>query len=119
MLYKNQLMMKEGRGGPGTAAVGASGRGVMPGNLLTQTKIRNEADLSPMEGNLVLLDYSEEQPPIVMSKGMTCKIVNYYRGDRSKCPISVGGGDRPTRKKKHGDKAQDSGALRGGSGKVE
>jgi hypothetical protein len=39
-----------------------------------------------------------------MTKGMTCRIVNYYRGDRSRCPVSAGGGDRPLRKR-HGDKA--------------
>lgn len=55
-------------------------------------------------GDLVVLEYSEERPPLFMSKGMTCRIVNYYRGDRSKCPISAGGGDRPLRKR-HGDKA--------------
>jgi hypothetical protein len=39
-----------------------------------------------------------------MTKGMTCRIVNYSRGDRSRCPVSAGGGDRPLRKR-HGDKA--------------
>ena len=35
-----------------------------------------------------------------MSKGMTCRIVNYYRGGRASCPISAGGGDgRPMRKR--------------------
>merc|ERR1740136_89270 len=115
--FQIQLNKNQQRGS--AAGTAASGKGGMPGALLPQAKIRNEADLSPMEGTLVLLEYSEENPPIMMSKGMTCKIVNYYRGDRSKCPISVGGGDRPTRKKKHGDKAQDAGALKGGSGKVE
>lgn len=52
----------------------------------------------------MVLEYSEERPPLFMSKGMTCRIVNYYRGDRSRCPISAGGGDRPLRKR-HGDKA--------------
>ena len=40
----------------------------------------------------------------MMTKGMTCRIVNYYRGDRSRCPVSAGGGDRPLRNR-HGDKA--------------
>ena len=61
-------------------------------------------DLSPAAGDLVVLEYSEERPPLFMSKGMTCRIVNYYRGDRARCPISAGGGDRPMRKR-HGDKA--------------
>lgn len=55
-------------------------------------------------GDLVVMEYSEERPPLFMTKGMTCRIVNYYRGDRSRCPISAGGGDRPLRKR-HGDKA--------------
>lgn len=52
----------------------------------------------------MVFEYMEERPPLIMSKGMTCRIVNYYRGDRSRCPISAGGGDRPLRKR-HGDKA--------------
>jgi len=54
-----------------------------------------------------------------MTKGMTCRIVNYYRGDRLHCPISAGGGDRPLRKR-HGDKAAaDSAAPMGPSNRVE
>ena len=68
-------------------------------------KIRTEADLSPSEGDLVLLEYSEERPPFQLSKGIGSKIVNYYRGDKARCPVSAGGGDRPTRKRQHGDKA--------------
>lgn len=63
-----------------------------------------QADLSAAAGDLVVIEYSEERPPLLMTKGMTCRIVNYYRGDRSRCPISAGGGDRPLRKR-HGDKA--------------
>lgn len=66
---------------------------------LSQTKIKRESDLSPSEGNLVLLEYCEERPPIQLTKGMASKIINYYRGDKTRCPISAGGGDRPTRKK--------------------
>lgn len=79
-------------------------------------KIRNEADLSPSEGNLIVFEYCEERPPVQLSKGMACRIVNYYRGDKSRCPISAGGGDRPTRKKRTGDKAAAAGAP---SGKAE
>lgn len=25
---------------------------------------------------------------------MATKVVNYYRGDKSRCPVSAGGGDR-------------------------
>eukprot|EP00978_Attheya_sp_CCMP212_P011558 scaffold28550_cov41-Attheya_sp.AAC.1 len=73
---------------------------MMGGGATSQAKIRNESDLSPSEGSLVLLEYVEERPPLQLSKGMAVKIVNYYRGDRSRCPISAGGGDRPTRKKR-------------------
>lgn len=55
-----------------------------------QNKIRTETDLSPTHGDLVVMEYSEERPPLSMTKGMTCRIVNYYRGDRSRCPISAG-----------------------------
>ena len=51
-----------------------------------------------------MLEYCEERPPLFMTKGHTCRIVNYYRGDRAHCPVSAGGGDRPLRKR-HGDKA--------------
>lgn len=63
------------------------------------SKYRTETDLSPTEGSLVLFEYSEERPPIQMTKGMAFKIINYYRGDRSKSPISAGGGDRPIAKR--------------------
>eukprot|EP00546_Thalassionema_frauenfeldii_P017142 CAMPEP_0178897122 /NCGR_PEP_ID=MMETSP0786-20121207/1565_1 /TAXON_ID=186022 /ORGANISM="Thalassionema frauenfeldii, Strain CCMP 1798" /LENGTH=1512 /DNA_ID=CAMNT_0020567625 /DNA_START=435 /DNA_END=4974 /DNA_ORIENTATION=+ len=75
-----------------------------------QQRIRTEADLNPTEGKLVLLEYCEERPPIQLSKGMASKIVNYFRGDKSRCPVSAGGGDRPTRRKrrtKDGDTEQD------------
>lgn len=73
---------------------------MMGAGALSQTKIKRESDLSPAEGNLVLLEYSEERPPIQLTKGHASKIINYYRGDKSRCPISAGGGDRPTRKKR-------------------
>lgn len=68
---------------------------------VSKTKLRTEADLSPTEGNLVLFEYSEERPPLQLTKAMASKIITYYRGDKSKCPISAGGGDRPTRRKRH------------------
>lgn len=66
------------------------------------------------------MEYSEERPPLFMTKGMTCRIVNYYRGDRSRCPISAGGGDRPLRKR-HGDKAavEKGPGPAGPSGRIE
>lgn len=73
----------------------------LPGTL-SQSKIRRGSDLTPTEGDLVLFEYCEERPPLQLTKGMASKIINYYRGDRSKCPISRGGGDRPVRRRKHG-----------------
>jgi hypothetical protein len=64
-----------------------------------ERQIRTEADLSPSSGKLILLEYCEERLPIALTKGTRSKIVNYYRGDRVKCPISAGGGDRPARRK--------------------
>jgi hypothetical protein len=55
---------------------------------ISKTKLRTEADLSPTEGNLVLLEYSEERPPLQLTKAMASKIVTYYRGDKSRCPVS-------------------------------
>ena len=55
---------------------------------VSKTKLRTEADLSPTEGNLVLLEYSEERPPLQLTKAMASKIVTYYRGDKSRCPVS-------------------------------
>jgi hypothetical protein len=80
--------------------------GTQPGSL-AKAKLRTESDLSPTEGKLVLLEYSEERPPIQLSKGMSSKIVTYYRGDKSRCPVSAGGGDRPTRRKRAGDNADE------------
>ena len=42
-----------------------------------------------------------------MTKDMTCRIVNYYCGYRSHCPISAGDGDRPL-PIRHSDKAVQS-----------
>ena len=90
---------------------------VMPGSI-SQSKMRNYSDLCPSEGSLVLIEYCEEKPPMKLMKGMASKIVNYYKGDKSKCPVSAGGGDLPTKKKKHGLTNQDS-DIKGSSGKVE
>lgn len=102
----------------GSTVVG-SYHAMMSAGAKGQNKIRNEADLSASFGDLVLLEYSEERPPLFMTKGMTCRIVNYYRGDRSRCPVSAGGGDRPLRKR-HGDKAATKGTEPAGpSGRIE
>jgi hypothetical protein len=118
----NRSLSKTNVGADGSTLIGSYQSSMshsLPG-ALSQSKIRNEADLSITEGSLVLLEYCEEKPPVQLLKGMSAKIVTYYRGDKSKCPISAGGGDRPTRKKKHGDKNEGAeGVARGGSGKVE
>ncbi|GAX18391.1 transcription initiation factor TFIID subunit 1 [Fistulifera solaris] len=85
-------------GAPSSSASYTMMMGSTPG-ALSKVKIRTEADLSPTEGNLVLVEYTEERPPIQLTKGMAFKIVNYYRGDKAHCPVSAGGGDRPARRK--------------------
>jgi Protein of unknown function (DUF3591) len=73
---------------------------------ISKERLRTEADLSPTEGKLVLLEYVEERPPIQVSKGMCSKIINYYRdSDKTRCPVSAGGGDRPARRKRGGNEA--------------
>jgi len=98
------------KGGPPTAQGenSSSYQAMMMGThagAVSKAKLRSEADLSPTEGNLVLLEYSEERPPIQLTKGMASKIVTYYRGDKARCPVSAGGGDRPTRRKRVGAEA--------------
>jgi len=110
----------------GSTVIGSYQGGIAastPG-AISQAKIKNEADLSPTEGDLVMFEYCEEKPPLHLSKGMAVRIVNYFRGDKTKCPISAGGGDRPARKKRHGAAAADvdGDGEKGGigiSGKVE
>jgi hypothetical protein len=118
------ISKKKGTRGNTTAADGSTVVGsynaMMNAGAKAQNKIKNEADLSPSFGDLVVLEYSEERPPLSMTKGMTCRIVNYYRGDRARCPISAGGGDRPLRKR-HGDKAASAKGAEpaGPSGRME
>ncbi len=124
--FQTRVMTSEKKGkraGVLTAADGSTVVGsyhaMMSAGAKGQNKIRNEADLSASIGDLVLLEYSEERPPLFMTKGMTCRIVNYYRGDRSRCPVSAGGGDRPLRKR-HGDKAATKGTEpTGPTGRIE
>ena len=76
---------------------------------ISQVKIKSESDLSAAEGHLIILEYCEERLPVQMAKGSACKIINYYRGDKSRCPISAGGGDRPPKLKRvSGDNAANS-----------
>ena len=103
VITENKRASRGATAADGSTIVG-SYHSMMSAGAKAQHKIRNEADLSPSTGDLVLLEYCEERPPLFMTKGYTCRIVNYYRGDRAHCPISAGGGDRPLRKR-HGDKA--------------
>ena len=41
--------------------------------------MRTPEDLSGKDGDLVLTEYSEEHPPLVMQIGMATKIKNYYK----------------------------------------
>jgi len=36
-------------------------------------------DLSAREGRIVLAEYLEETPPLIMNVGMGTKLINYYR----------------------------------------
>ena len=41
---------------------------------ISKAKLRTEHDLSATEGTLILLEYSEERPPIQLTKGMASKV---------------------------------------------
>ena len=41
--------------------------------------MRTPQDLSGMDGDLILAEYSEEYPPLMMQVGMATKIKNYYK----------------------------------------
>ena len=96
----------EGAAGAGGVVAGSYQSVMMGGahpGAISKAKLRSEADLSPTEGHLIVLEYCEERPLLQLTKGMACKIVNYYRGDKARCPVSKGGGDRPARRKRPGD----------------
>jgi hypothetical protein len=98
-------------GGGGVDSNSSSYQAMMMGThpgAVSKAKLRSEADLSPTEGKLIMLEYCEEHPPIQLTKGMASKIVTYYRGDKSRCPVSAGGGDRPTRRRRQGAEADTS-----------
>ncbi|XP_058793130.1 transcription initiation factor TFIID subunit 1-like isoform X2 [Phymastichus coffea] len=46
--------------------------------------MRSFADLSGRDGNLVLVEFSEEHPPLMNFIGMCSKIMNYYQGKPGK-----------------------------------
>ena len=41
--------------------------------------MRTPADLTGMDGELMLYEYSEEYPPLLMAVGMNTKIRNYHK----------------------------------------
>ena len=41
--------------------------------------MRTPEDVSACDGQLVLAEYSEQHPPLLMSTGMATRIKNYYR----------------------------------------
>jgi Protein of unknown function (DUF3591) len=88
----------------GTSQSSTSYQSIMIGShagSLSKERLRTESDLSPSEGKLVMLEYVEECPPLQLTKGMCSKIINYYRdSDKTRCPVSAGGGDRPARRKR-------------------
>ncbi|KNC82116.1 hypothetical protein SARC_05585 [Sphaeroforma arctica JP610] len=49
------------------------------GNIRELRSINTVEDLSSMDGDLILIEYSEEEPPILSKVGMTSQIVNYHK----------------------------------------
>lgn len=41
--------------------------------------MRTMSDLSGMDGDIIIVEYSEEFPPLMMQVGMATKIKNYYK----------------------------------------
>jgi transcription initiation factor TFIID subunit 1 len=41
--------------------------------------MRTPEDLTGKDGDIILSEYSEEHPPLVMQVGMATKIKNYYK----------------------------------------
>lgn len=41
--------------------------------------MRTPQDLTGMDGELILVEYSEEYPPLLNQVGMASKIKNYYK----------------------------------------
>ena len=49
--------------------------------------MRTPSDLTGMDGELMLFEYSEEYPPLLMTVGMNTKIRNYHK--RVSCVLSL------------------------------
>ena len=41
--------------------------------------MRDVTDLTGMDGDLILAEYCEEYPPLIMAVGMNTRIINYYK----------------------------------------
>ena len=41
--------------------------------------MRTPQDLSGMDGEIILCEFSEENPPLMMQVGMATKVKNYYK----------------------------------------
>ena len=41
--------------------------------------MRTPADVTGSDGSLVLFEYCEEYPPVIMAVGMNAKVRNYYK----------------------------------------
>ena len=50
--------------------------------------MRTPEDLSACDGHVMLAEYPEEHPPLVMATGMGTKVKNYYRRPEVHC-ISI------------------------------
>ena len=48
--------------------------------------VRTQEDLSGKDGDLILAEYSEENPPLLSQVGMATKIINYYQPKAIKKP---------------------------------
>ncbi|XP_046853130.1 transcription initiation factor TFIID subunit 1-like isoform X2 [Xenia sp. Carnegie-2017] len=46
--------------------------------------MRDATDLSGMDGELILAEYCEEYPPLIMAVGMNTRIINYYKRKHGK-----------------------------------
>ncbi len=51
--------------------------------------MRTAEDLTGRDGDLILAEYSEEYPPLMMQVGMATKIKNYYKRVRCTHMYSV------------------------------
>jgi transcription initiation factor TFIID subunit 1 len=41
--------------------------------------MRDVTDLTGMDGDLILAEYCEEYPPLIMAVGMNTRMINYYK----------------------------------------